>query len=323
MSVLLDIDQLRTFIAIAETGSFTKASEVVHKTQSAVSMQMKRLEERVGKPIFARDGRASRLTDEGERLLDYARRIVKLNIEAMASLASAELSGRVRLGVPDDYADRYLPEIMARFSATHPNVELTVVCDPSTDLIDRIDTGDLDLAIITDCEMAHRETEIIRREQLLWVGSMRHSSHLDDPVPLALAGRAATGGRRRSPICRQRGGPSASSTPRRTAPPSRRLCSRVWPYPCCRNRACARACVCSAPRMVFPRWHPAASGCCATGTMCRCLPMRSPSTSCRASTTFPTRRSRRSDGRLRRPRTAPQYAQASKIGSTERFHSVS
>ncbi|MBS9477093.1 LysR substrate-binding domain-containing protein [Ancylobacter radicis] len=186
MSVLLDIDQLRTFITIAETGSFTKAADVVHKTQSAVSMQMKRLEERVGKAIFARDGRASRLTDEGERLLDYARRIVKLNMEAVASLASAELSGRVRLGVPDDYADRYLPEIMARFSATHPNVELTVVCDPSSDLVDRIDTGDLDLAIITDCETLNRETEIIRREQLLWVGSMRHSAHLDTPVPLAL-----------------------------------------------------------------------------------------------------------------------------------------
>jgi len=186
MSVLLDIDQLRTFMAIAETGSFTKASDVVHKTQSAVSMQMKRLEERVGKPIFARDGRASKLTEEGERLLDYARRIVKLNMEAIASLANAELSGRVRLGVPDDYADRYLPEIMARFSRTHPNVELTVVCDPSPDLIDRIDTGDLDLAIITDCESINRETEIIRREQLLWVGSSRHSVHLEEPLPLAL-----------------------------------------------------------------------------------------------------------------------------------------
>jgi len=186
MTVLLDIDQLRTFITIAETGSFTKASEVVHKTQSAVSMQMKRLEERVGTPIFARDGRASRLTDEGDRLLDYARRIVKLNMEAVASLSNAELSGRVRLGVPDDYADRYLPEIMARFSATHPHVELTVVCDPSSDLIDRIDTGDLDLAIVTDCEMTNRETEIIRREQLLWVTSARHSVHLDEPLPLAL-----------------------------------------------------------------------------------------------------------------------------------------
>jgi DNA-binding transcriptional LysR family regulator len=173
-------------MAIAETGSFTKASDVVHKTQSAVSMQMKRLEERVGRPIFARDGRASKLTDEGERLLDYARRIVKLNMEAMASLSNAELTGRVRLGVPDDYADRYLPEIMARFSRTHPNVELTVVCDPSNDLMDRIDTGDLDLAIVTDCDSMSRETEIIRREQLLWVGSARHSAHLEDPLPLAL-----------------------------------------------------------------------------------------------------------------------------------------
>ena len=135
MTALIDIDQLRTFIAIAETGSFTKAAEVVHKTQSAVSMQMKRLEERLNKPIFARDGRASKLTDDGERLLDYARRIVKLNLEALAAFSGPELSGRVRLGVPDDYADRYLPEIMARFSRSYPGVELTVLCEPSVDLL--------------------------------------------------------------------------------------------------------------------------------------------------------------------------------------------
>ena len=106
MTAMLDIDQLRTFIAISETGSFTKAAEVVNKTQSAVSMQMKRLEERLERPIFARDGRASKLTDDGQRLLDYARRIVKLNIETLAAFSDGELSGRVRLGVPDDYADR-------------------------------------------------------------------------------------------------------------------------------------------------------------------------------------------------------------------------
>ena len=128
MTALIDIDQLRTFIAIAETGSFTKAAEFVHKTQSAVSMQMKRLEERLDRPIFARDGRASKLTEDGERLLDYARRIVKLNVEALATFSKTELSGRVRLGVPDDYADRYLPEIMARFSRAYPGVELTVSC---------------------------------------------------------------------------------------------------------------------------------------------------------------------------------------------------
>ena len=132
MSALIDVDQLRTFIAIVETGSFTKAAEVVHKTQSAVSMQMKRLEERLGKPIFARDGRASKLTEDGERLLDYARRIVKLNVEALAAFDDKDLTGRVRLGLPDDYADRYLPEIMARFSRAYPGVELTVACEPST-----------------------------------------------------------------------------------------------------------------------------------------------------------------------------------------------
>src|SRR5580704_183290 len=152
MAALIDIDQLRTFIAIAETGSFTKAAEFVHKTQSAVSMQMKRLEERLDRPVFARDGRASKLTEDGERLLDYARRIVKLNVEALAAFSKTELSGRVRMGVPDDYADRYLPEIMARFSRAYPGVELTVICEPSVDLIERIDANDLDLAIITHTE---------------------------------------------------------------------------------------------------------------------------------------------------------------------------
>src|SRR6202008_4655170 len=147
MTALIDIDQLRTFIAIAETGSFTKAAEFVHKTQSAVSMQMKRLEERLDRPIFARDGRASKLTEDGERLLDYARRIVKLNVEALAAFSAAELSGRVRLGVPDDYADRYLPEIMARFSRAYPGAELTVICEPTVDLIERIDANDLGLVI--------------------------------------------------------------------------------------------------------------------------------------------------------------------------------
>src|SRR5579864_6897476 len=83
MAVLLDVDQLKALIAIADTGSFTRAAEIVHKTQSAISMQMKRLEERIGKPIFERDGRSSKLTDDGERLLDYARRIVRLNLEAL------------------------------------------------------------------------------------------------------------------------------------------------------------------------------------------------------------------------------------------------
>jgi len=185
MTAMIDVDQLRTFIAIAESGSFTKAADVVNKTQSAVSMQMKRLEERIERPIFARDGRASKLTEDGQRLLDYARRIVKLNIETLAAFSDAELSGRVRLGVPDDYADRYLPEIMARFSRAYPGVELTVVCEPSIDLLDRIDANELDLAIVTNCE-SKRASETFRSERLLWVTSGRHSTHLEERLPLAL-----------------------------------------------------------------------------------------------------------------------------------------
>src|SRR5213596_2801830 len=198
MTALLDVDQLRTFIAIAETGSFTRAADIVHKTQSAVSMQMKRLEERLDRPIFARDGRASKLTEDGERLLDYARRIVKLNVETIAAF-SDELTGRVRLGVPDDYADRYLPEIMARFSRAYPSVELTVTCEPSVELVERIDSNELDLAIVTDCGTS-RASEVFRRERLLWVTSNRHSVHLEEPLPLAL-GRPSCNWRRAAIDC--------------------------------------------------------------------------------------------------------------------------
>ncbi|HET7912416.1 MAG TPA: LysR substrate-binding domain-containing protein, partial [Pseudolabrys sp.] len=191
MTAMLDIDQLRTFIAISETGSFTKAAEVVNKTQSAVSMQMKRLEERLERPIFARDGRASKLTEDGQRLLDYARRIVKLNVETLAAFSDAELSGRVRLGVPDDYADRYLPEIMARFSRGYPAVELSVICEPSVDLLERIDANEIDLAIVTNCE-SKRASETFRRERLLWVTSNRHSTHLEERMPLALGRPSCT-----------------------------------------------------------------------------------------------------------------------------------
>src|SRR2546421_12701654 len=93
---------------------------------------------------------SSKLTEDGERLLDYARRIVKLNVETIAAF-SDELTGRVRLGVPDDYADRYLPEIMARFSRAYPAIELTVICEETVCLLERVKANEIDLAIITNC----------------------------------------------------------------------------------------------------------------------------------------------------------------------------
>lgn len=185
MPAPLDLDQLRTFVAIAETGSFTRAAEAVHKTQSAVSMQMRRLEERIGKPIFVRDGRMSKLTEDGERLLGYARRMVRLSDETISAFDDTELSGSVRFGTPDDYADRFLPEILARFARSNPRVEVSVTCEPSMALMDMARRGDVDLAIVTDC--GEMETEIVRQEPLLWVASPSHQVEEEEILPLALA----------------------------------------------------------------------------------------------------------------------------------------
>ena len=100
MTQALDLDQLQTFVTIADTGSFTRAAEGVHRTQSAVSMQMRRLEERVGKPLFEKDGRTNRLSEDGEKLLGYARRMIRLNREALAAFDDSSLAGHVRIGTP-------------------------------------------------------------------------------------------------------------------------------------------------------------------------------------------------------------------------------
>jgi DNA-binding transcriptional LysR family regulator len=182
---ILDLDQLKTFVTICETGSFTRAADSVHKTQSAVSMQIRRLEERIGKALFARDGRASRLTDDGQRLLDYARRLVRLNDETLAAFDETQLIGRVRLGTPDDYAARFLPEILARFARSNPRAELNIVCAPTQNLVEQIGAGELDVAIVTHVRELG-PAEVLRREPLLWVGSLRHAAHELSPIPLAL-----------------------------------------------------------------------------------------------------------------------------------------
>ena len=154
----LDVDLLKTFLAIADTGSFTRAAEEVHKTQSAVSMQMKRLEELLGRPLFARDGRASRFTSDGDRLVEYARRIATMNDEAVSAFTRPELTGTLRFGTPDDYADRFLPEILARFSRTHPLVTVDVECLSSTELFERTKRGEMELALVTfGCDIVTNE----------------------------------------------------------------------------------------------------------------------------------------------------------------------
>jgi DNA-binding transcriptional LysR family regulator len=182
----LDIDQLRTFLAIAELGSFTKAAEAVNKTQSAVSMQMKRLEDRLERAIFVKDGRQSRLSEDGHRLVEYAQRMIRLNDETMASFTASTTVGRVRLGLPDDYADRLLPQVLAAFARLNPAIEIAVQCQASSVTGEMIERGELDIAIVTSGDCVRMPGEVIRREPLHWVAPAHHCLHCEEVVRLAL-----------------------------------------------------------------------------------------------------------------------------------------
>ena len=184
MATPLDLDQLQTFVAIADAGSFTRAADEVHKTQSAVSMQMRRLEERIGKNLFAKDGRNNRLTEDGEKLLNFARRMLRLNSETVSAFDDTKLEGHIRIGMPDDYADRFLPEIMARFARSNPRVEMSIICEPTVNLVEHLNRGALDLALVTHVP-ENGYSEIVRREPLLWVTSANHSAHEEPVLPLA------------------------------------------------------------------------------------------------------------------------------------------
>ena len=170
MSPDFDSDLLKTFIAAAELGSFTKAAQVVFRSQAAVSMQIKRLERIVGKPLFVRDTRNLSLTRTGETLLEYARRMRSLQDEAWAAVARPEISGHVVLGGPDDYISSLLPPVLRRFSAMYPAVEVTVICAQSTALAPMLADNLIDLAFVTRDRSLRLNGDFIRREPMLWVG---------------------------------------------------------------------------------------------------------------------------------------------------------
>lgn len=182
---MLDTDQLRSFLAIVDTGSFTRAAERVNKTQSAVSMHIRRLEEQLGCTLFIKQGRGTRLSEEGEKLIDYARRIIQTEAGALAALSRKGLSGRVRLGMPDDYAEFFLADILTRFCRSHPLVEISVFCESSVNLDVQIRAGALDLAVVTET-VGITGLEIIREDQLAWVAAKRFNLDDNAPAPLAL-----------------------------------------------------------------------------------------------------------------------------------------
>ncbi|MFD2261934.1 LysR substrate-binding domain-containing protein [Lacibacterium aquatile] len=180
----LDLDLLRSFVLVAEEGGIARAAVRVGRTQSAVSMQMQRLEDVIGRPILKRVGRATGLTPTGETLLGHARRLLRAQEDAWRELTAPELTGSLRLGTPDDYALTLLPPLLARFGEEHPAVDLQITCEPSQRLVPKVAAGDLDLAVVT-CEMGS-SIRGLRREPIIWVASPNFQPELRRPLPVAL-----------------------------------------------------------------------------------------------------------------------------------------
>lgn len=179
----IDSELLRTFVAIADQGGFTRAAEVLNRTQSAVSMQMKRLEEDVlQRALFLKEGRQLGLTAEGQLLLGYARRILKLQSEVMSSLREPHMVGSVRVGTPDDYVMRFMPSILARFAQTYPMVQVELHCEPSFHLLQR---KDLDLTIVTR-EPGKEIGQLLRQEQIVWAQAAGFDLNEQSSLPLAM-----------------------------------------------------------------------------------------------------------------------------------------
>lgn len=185
MSVHLDSDLLRTFVAVADTANFTKAAGAVGRTQSAVSMQMKRLEEMVGADLFERGPRGVTLTRRGDELLVNARRVVALIEETAASIAASPIEGKVRVGIPEEYGATMLPRALGTFAKHHRQVEVLVRYGRSSRQLDALQRGELDLAIVFEWESEPRG-EVLMHDPTVFATSDVHRLHEMRPVPLAM-----------------------------------------------------------------------------------------------------------------------------------------
>lgn len=180
----LDLDLLRAFLAVAENGGFTAAARLLNRTQSAISMQIRRLEETAGAVLFDRGRRTVRITRDGEALLGYARRMIALNDEALATVKRGQVEGAVRLGCMDDYATRVLPALLAQFAADHPQVAVEVHTGLTSELLKHLGSRfDLVLAMHAAGEGGGTP---LRRERPVWATSRVSDAADRDPLPLAL-----------------------------------------------------------------------------------------------------------------------------------------
>ena len=185
--VNFDIDTLRSFATGIELGSFAQAAERLNRSTSAVSAQLKKLEQQAGTPLLRRAGRGMALTEAGETMLGYARRLLELNDEAVAAIRGVELAGRVRLGMQEDFGENLLPAVLGRFARTHPRLRIEARIARSAELLDGVNKGKLDLALAWDAGAASPHAERIGRWPMRWIGAPASKPYRrGEPLPLAV-----------------------------------------------------------------------------------------------------------------------------------------
>jgi DNA-binding transcriptional LysR family regulator len=186
MMAMLDLYLLRNFVVVARTGSISLAALQVGRTQSALSMQMQRLEDAIGQSLFHRSGSGMRLTAAGDRLLARAETLLAQHDEILADMSGEGLKGALSLGCPEDYSIAFLPGLLKGFCALHPDIELRMVCAPTSELRPLLARRQIEMALVSLSDAT--ASEVIRPESFVWVANEAEPKILDqDVLPLALS----------------------------------------------------------------------------------------------------------------------------------------
>lgn len=185
-TVNLPTDLLRSFVTVSDHGGYTKAGAILGRTQPAISLQMRRLEDLIGKKLFAQKGRHLALTADGSALAVYARQILLLNDEAIARFGAAESEGEISIGVPSDYVSEHLQTHLAQFISQHPDVTVGIRNQLSPDLLQRLGNDELDIVVAVTSQEVSRHLVRAWVEQPIWIMSKGARLHRASTVPLAV-----------------------------------------------------------------------------------------------------------------------------------------
>ena len=183
----LPMDLLRAFVTIVEFNSFTKAGDLLGRSQPAISLQMNRLEDMLGETLLMRDGKNLSLTIAGETIFEYAKQILSLNDLAVSECTKSTVMGKVRLGIPSEFATILLPKIVGRFAKAYPNITLEVNCELSKTLLSRSGKAAHDVILALQNNPLEESDNLVKTDNLVWVSGPEYNPNKPPPVPLIVA----------------------------------------------------------------------------------------------------------------------------------------